>query len=271
MSSQKILTISLIGAPNAGKSTLINLIIGEKVSSMSPKPHTTRVPVKGVYTKNDTQLVFLDTPGFTHAQAPLEIDSDCICLILDATHPWQYNNKTRIEQLLNMQNIIFYIVINKGDLIPKDQWVALIQELQSMGYKDIIWFTSALYNKGVDKLLESLIKQAEPGEWWFESDKKHELTKKEIVIECIREKIFHLTHKEVPYSITFDVDEISFRKNKPWLAKVYLNTERDGQKNILVGKNGNNIKSIGQAARMELCSRFGPGSLFLNVRSKNIG
>lgn len=267
--NQTLLTINLIGPPNAGKSTLANLLTGEKISTISPKAHTTIKQIIGIHTTNNFQLILLDNPGFTHNNTNInnyinENESDYLCLIIDATHPWQYNIKKHITHLIETKTP-FTIIINKADLIPKNKWIELIETIKLLEYKNQIWIISALYNKGVEPLLQFLESKAKKESWWFDPKTTHTQTRQEIITECIREKIFHLTHKEVPYGIELQTEEIKFN-NRTWKAIINLKTQRIGQKAILIGKNGETIKAIGQAARIELCHKFGKGSLFLKVR-----
>lgn len=259
---QKLITISLVGAPNAGKSTLINLIVGDKVSAISPKCHTTRQQMLGVKTIDNVQMIFLDNPGFMSNNSKIDLESDYICIVLDATHPWQYSIKRHITELIQAK-ADFLIIINKGDLISKERWIELIDSIKLLGYQEAIWFISALYNKGVDKVLNFLHTQAQPRTWWFDENTKHTQSRKQMVLECVREKVFHLTHKEIPYGIELRMEEFTF--GRKWKAFVIVKTERKGQKSILIGKNASVIKSIGESARLELCTKFGPGSLFLKI------
>lgn len=260
-SNQKTLIVSLVGAPNAGKSTLTNNIIGDKITITSPKAHTTIKITKGIFVKDDTQLVFLDHPGFMRGNWSLDDQADHTCVIIDATHPWQHRIKQYIK-LLQDNKCSFSVVVNKGDLIPRTRWVEIINELQEIDYKDVVWFVSALYGKGIDGLLEYLIELAYPMSWLFDVNIKHDQTDEEIVLECVREKVFHLTHKEVPYGVKLDIEKSRFTV-KGWECHIVIKVPRIGQKAIVIGRNGSVIKAIGQAARTELCMKFGPGSLFL--------
>lgn len=278
ISNQKTLIITFIGAPNVGKSTIVNSLIGEKISAISPKPHTTRLYLRGMLTEENTQLIFVDTPGFMHQKAKMDTDADVVCMVLDAKNPWQYDMKNRIQKLLEqLEQDQFYIAINKSDIVSKDQLFEIIQELIGFGYKNQVWILAAIARKGLEQLKQELINLALPYPWLFPADMKHELQDKDIIIETVREKIFHLTYHELPYTIKLELIDFKEPKkgkdasgknvgNKNWSASILIKTDKASQKNIVIGKGARTIKAIGEAARVELCSRFGPGHLFLEVK-----
>lgn len=280
ISKQKTLIVTFIGAPNVGKSTIVNSLIGEKISAISPKPHTTRLYLRGMLTEENTQLIFVDTPGFMHQKAKMDTDADVVCMVLDAKNPWQYDMKNRIQKLLEqLEQDQFYIAINKSDIVSKDQLFAIIQELIGFGYKNQVWILAAIARKGLEQLKQELINLALPYPWLFPADMKHELEDKDIVIETVREKIFHLTYHELPYTIKLELVDFQPPKKtknneedgrssggKKWSATILIKTDKASQKNIVIGKGGRTIKAIGEAARVELCSRFGPGHLFLEAK-----
>lgn len=265
----KTLIITFIGAPNAGKSTIVNGLIGEKISAISAKPHTTRLYLRGVLTEGNTQLVFVDTPGFMHQKAQMDTDADLVCLVLDAKNPWQYNMKERIKTLINqLDEGSFHIIINKSDTVRQDELLFIIQELVELGYKNMALVLAAIQRKGLPQLKDFLIKVALPYPWLFDKDTKHEMSTEDIIVETIREKIFHLTYHELPYTTKIELVSLSQEgqgKSKRWVARAIIRTSKQSQKSILIGRGAQTIRSIGEAARVELSSRFGHGNLFLEV------
>lgn len=264
---QKTLTVSIVGVPNAGKSTLLNKLIQDKISAISPKPHTTRKTALGILTKEDVQLVFLDTPGFTKSDLSVNNKGDVICFIIDGLNPWRYQVHNKIKTLLEQgQNLKIWI--NKIDTIGKPRLAEIMKEIQDLGYTDVIGVMSAVNGIGIAEFIDTLSDNALDYPWLYEKDQKHTMTNEEIVKECIREKIFHITYHELPYETEVEVRELKFSEEgkEKWRAEVVIKTQKEGQKIILIGKGGSVLKKIGQAARLELITRWGHGSLFTKVQ-----
>lgn len=288
---QKTLLVSIVGVPNAGKSTLINALVKEKISAISSKPHTTRDIVQGIVTEGDVQLIFLDTPGFMRNDMSVHSSSDVVCFIIDGLNPWAYKVGDKIKWLLSKKEIMIFI--NKVDAISSKQCLEIMEGLRALGYNGEIGVMAGMFKRGVEEFKQKLMERALDYPWMFPADQKHTLTKEEIIKECVREKIFHVMYHELPYETEVIVKDLIFSigdnveesadvehidktvdKHKPamrakkkitWKAYVTIQVQKQSQQGMLVGARGSVIKKIGTAARLELVERFGPGHLFLNI------
>ena len=253
--------VSIIGRPNTGKSTLLNQIVKEKVAIISPKPQTTRNLIQGIYNDDETQIVFVDTPGIhkpvdkmgvaLNSQAYYSInDVDIVLLEVDASVSYGKGDKFIIDKLEGLKKPVF-LVLNKIDKLSDDELIVKINE-----YKDLYEFAevvplSALKNDNVDKLIKVLREYLPDSVKYFMNG---EVTTTELdfrLAEIVREKIFIHTEDEVPHSISCKL--IGFEETDT-IAKVYVDiiVDRDSLKKIIVGHNGNMIKTIGQEARVEM-------------------
>ena len=253
--------VSIIGRPNTGKSTLLNQIVKEKVAIISPKPQTTRNLIQGIYNDDETQIVFVDTPGIhkpvdkmgvaLNSQAYYSInDVDIVLLVVDASVSYGKGDKFIIDKLEGLKKPVF-LVLNKIDKLSDDELIVKINE-----YKDLYEFAevvplSALKNDNVDKLIKVLREYLPDSVKYFMNG---EVTTTELdfrLAEIVREKIFIHTEDEVPHSISCKL--IGFEETDT-IAKVYVDiiVDRDSLKKIIVGHNGNMIKTIGQEARVEM-------------------
>ena len=253
--------VSIIGRPNTGKSTLLNSIVKEKVAIISQKPQTTRNLIQGIYNDEETQIVFVDTPGIhkpvdkmgvaLNSQAYYSInDVDIVLLVVDASVSYGKGDKFIIDKLEGLKKPVF-LVLNKIDKLSDDELIVKINE-----YKDLYEFAevvplSALKNDNVDKLIKVLREYLPDSVKYFMNG---EVTTTELdfrLAEIVREKIFIHTEDEVPHSISCKL--IGFEETDT-IAKVYVDiiVDRDSLKKIIVGHNGNMIKTIGQEARVEM-------------------
>ena len=253
--------VSIIGRPNTGKSTLLNQIVKEKVAIISPKPQTTRNLIQGIYNDDETQIVFVDTPGIhkpvdkmgvaLNSQAYYSInDVDIVLLVVDASVSYGKGEKFMIVILEGLKKPVF-LVLNKIDKLSDDELIVKINE-----YKDLYEFAevvplSALKNDNVDKLIKVLREYLPDSVKYFMNG---EVTTTELdfrLAEIVREKIFIHTEDEVPHSISCKL--IGYEETDT-IAKVYVDiiVDRDSLKKIIVGHNGNMIKTIGQEARVEM-------------------
>ena len=253
--------VSIIGRPNTGKSTLLNQIVKEKVAIISPKPQTTRNLIQGIYNDDETQIVFVDTPGIhkpvdkmgvaLNSQAYYSInDVDIVLLVVDASVSYGKGDKFIIDKLEGLKKPVF-LVLNKIDKLSDDELIVKINE-----YKDLYEFAevvplSALKNDNVDKLIKVLREYLPDSVKYFMNG---EVTTTELdfrLAEIVREKIFIHTEDEVPHSISCKL--IGYEETDT-IAKVYVDiiVDRDSLKKIIVGHNGNMIKTIGQEARVEM-------------------
>lgn len=253
--------VSLVGRPNVGKSTLLNSIIGTKVAITSNKPQTTRNVIQGIYNEEDTQIIFVDTPGvhkpnhklgkYLNKQVYSNIDDvDAILMLVDGSQELGSGDKYIIEKLKE-KNIPVILVINKIDKLTHDEILLKIAE-----YKDLYEFSeivplSALKNNNVDELIKT-IKNYLKDEIKYYDD--NQITNKPLtftIAEIVREKVFELTHEEVPHSLTCIVENIEKDKNS-YHINVAIIVDRDSLKKIIIGNRGSKIKEVGIRARKEL-------------------
>ena len=270
--------VSLIGRPNTGKSTLLNTILKEKVAIISNKPQTTRNLVQGIYNEEDTQIVFVDTPGIhkpidklgtaLNAQAYYSInDVDVLLLVVDASVPYGKGDQFIINKLENVDKPVF-LILNKIDKLTNDQILLKINE-----YKDLYEFAeiiplSALKDDNIDRLISVLKKYLPDNVKYFMDDEK---TTQELdfrLSEIVREKIFIHTNEEVPHSISCKL--VGYEENSK-IAKVYIDiiVDRDSLRKIIIGANGNMIKLIGREARIDMEGILGK-KVYLELYCKTI-
>jgi GTP-binding protein Era len=268
--------VALIGRPNVGKSTLLNNILGTKLSIVSPKPQTTRMRILGVKHDKDAQIIFLDTPGVQKgkdiltkvvvesAVSSME-DADIIAMIIDATKGWTKEDLQIVENYLKKMDKPAFLLINKVDKVPKDQLLPLIEKsIQIYPFKEIIPI-SALKCINIDRFIETLKKYLPPSPPLFPEDQITDLPLKFQIAEIIREKAFNILKEELPYSIAVVVENVKEGDNKKIVfidAVIYV--EKENHKKIIIGKKGQTIKKIGQLAREELEFLFGK-KVFLNL------
>ena len=254
--------IAIIGLPNVGKSTLLNQILGTKVSIVSPKPQTTRFNIRGVYTKGNSQIVFIDTPGIHDAKSLFNLlmvkealrvleEVDGILWVMDVTN--RLPEEEKILDIIKQVNKPAILVLNKIDLVKKGELLPIIDYFSKLyDFKAIIPI-SALKNDGVDIVIEELLKILPEGPFFYDPSQVTDLPLSLLISEVIREKIFLLTYQEVPYSSAVKVEEVREEPEKNLLyirATIFI--ERDSQKGIIIGKGGKMLKKIGTLAREEL-------------------
>ena len=253
--------VSFVGRPNVGKSTLINQIIGTKIAITSDKPQTTRNIIQGIYNDNDTQIVFVDTPGIHKPSNKLgqilnkgayySIDDvDIVCFLIDAKAGLGKGDKYIIQRLKDINKPVI-LVINKIDGLSKDEIFLKINE-----YKDLYDFAdivpvSALKNKNIDELLKVIKKYLKDNIKYFEEGTLTNRSTQFMIAEIVREKILWLTKEEVPHSVTCVTEKIIKDKDKN-IINVAIIVDRDALKKIIIGKGGSMIKKIGTLARQDL-------------------
>lgn len=256
--------VAIVGRPNVGKSTLLNGIVKQKVAIMSNKPQTTRNKIQGIYTDDDAQIVFIDTPGIHKPKSELSTfmnrsaysatrDVEVILFLTNVDEKMSTGDKMIIENLRSSNSKVF-LVLNKIDLLTKEELFNYITNLNEE-YQDIfseIIPISAKKQTNVSRLVE-LIKQNLPeGVMYYPDDMISDHPERFIFKEIIREKILQLTGEEVPHSIAVTIDNIKRKKNDSLLIQATIIVERDSQKGIIIGKNGSKLKQIGTLARSEL-------------------
>lgn len=253
--------VSLIGRPNAGKSTLINTIVGTKIAITSSKPQTTRNIIQGVYNDSDAQIIFVDTPGIhkpinklgrilNKESLSLIEEVDAVLFIVDGSEFYGSQEKYIVEVLKNTKTPVI-LVINKVDLISKEDLMKKITE-----YKDLFNFASivpisALQNNNIRTLISAIKTFLTDEVRYFDNDIKTTNSKNFMVSEFVREKIFDMTDKEVPHSVTC-VTTLFEEKKDIFNITVDIIVERDSLKKIIIGKKGSMLKNIGMAARGDI-------------------
>lgn len=262
--------VTIIGKPNVGKSTLLNSLIGHKIAIMSDKPQTTRNKILGIYTKDDAQIIFTDTPGIHKPHSELgrrmvesSYDSikgiDIIFFMITAyDRPNELDNSI-IENLAKTKRPIF-LIINKIDLLKKksDLEKIIVSYMDLLPFKGIIPI-SAKENTNLDILLDEVIKLLPTGPKYFPDDMICDHPERFIIGELIREKILYLTDKEVPHSVAVTVDSMKPLEEDPDTIEIFatIYVERDSQKKIIIGAGGSMIKKIKELARRDIKNLLG--------------
>lgn len=274
--------VSIIGSPNVGKSTLLNLFIGEKIAIVSSKPQTTRNKITGIKNLKDCQIIFLDTPGIHHAKKRLNVimtkqalsamkDVDVIIYAAAANSPIDDEERYIITHLKTIKAPVV-LCINKIDLIRKDALLPLIAEFKTLyEFRDIVP-VSCMENDGVDRLLNVVISLLPAGPRYFPEDILTDLPERFIAGEIIREKVFELTKEEIPYAAAVCVEEFKENQKNNFISiSAVINVERQSQKGILIGKKGGMLKEIGTRARLDIERLLGVKvflKLFVRVQEK---
>lgn len=267
--------VAIIGRPNVGKSTFLNRVVGQKIAIMSDKPQTTRNKIQGVYTDEDAQIIFIDTPGVHKPKHKLGDfmmkvalnalrEVDLILFMVNAEEGFGRGEAFIMERLKEVDTPVF-LVINKIDRVHPDELLPLIDQ-----YKDLHPFAeivpiSALEGNNVERLLEQIKERLPEGPQYYPPDQVTDHPEQFIIAELIREKAFHLTREEVPHSIAVVVERIERREET---GTVYVGAvivvERDSQKGIIIGKQGRMLKEIGQRARADIEALLG-SKVFLEL------
>ncbi|MEZ0259727.1 MAG: GTPase Era [Alphaproteobacteria bacterium] len=274
--------VSVIGAPNAGKSTLVNQLVGSKVSIVSPKVQTTRTRVLGIVMRGEAQIIFVDTPGIFAPKARLEKamvaaawkgakDSEEVLLLIDVGHGYINADARAVIDRLKEQKRKVSVVLNKIDLLKKDKLLSLATEMNAEGIFTDIYMVSALTGDGCDRLLADLEKRMPEGPWMFAEDQVSDMPLRLLSAEITREKIFLQLGDELPYASTVESDKWEEFDDGSVKISQTIYVMRDTQKAIFLGKGGARIKSIGSASRKdleEMLERRVHLSIFVKVRDK---
>ena len=254
--------VSLVGRPNVGKSTLLNALIGKKISIVSDKPQTTRTRVRGILNKDDAQLVFVDTPGLHKASTALGErvnatalesmrDVDIVCLVVDASQPFGSGDKWVSEQLDISKAIV---VLNKVDAVSFAKVLAQLNALSQLGAAEYFPI-SAKSGEGIEQLIAELVKRAPDGPAMYPSEMVSETPQAEWVAELVREQLLAVTRDELPYSIATRVTEWEWPR-----VRCEIVVERESQKGMVIGKAGSVLKSVGIEVRKQM-----PDGAFLEL------
>ncbi len=269
--------VALVGRPNAGKSTLLNHILGQKVSAVSDKPQTTRNRILGIYTEDRGQIVFFDTPGvhkplhqmnkrmMDHVRSAFE-EADALVLLLDSSEQFGHGDEYALEMVSgNPFPETKLIVLNKIDLVRKDRLLPQMQRFSSRDEFAHIIPVSAKTGDGVDRLLDMLFEALPEGEARFEAEQFTTQPERFYAAEMIREKLLHHTEQELPYTTAVRVDRWEELEDRN-LIRIWATiiVERATQKGIVIGRGGKKLKTIGTEARLDLESILG-AKIFLDL------
>lgn len=253
--------VSIVGRPNVGKSTLLNTVIGQKIAGVSPKPQTTRQLIRGILSDQRGQIVFLDTPGLHKPRDPLGkrmisnvessfMDADLIYFMVSPHAPG--TEERAILENLKTRNKPIVLVVNKADAVSKPDLLPVLDSYQKLHAFASFFPISALRNQNVKELLDQTFKMLPEGEPFFPTDIASDQTERFIVSEFVREKVFRLAGKEVPYATTVQIDQFQERSDKLVAISATIIVERLSQKRIIIGEGGKMIKRIGTDARKDI-------------------
>ncbi|MFC4270598.1 GTPase Era [Sneathiella chungangensis] len=273
--------VALVGAPNAGKSTLLNQLVGAKIAIVTPKVQTTRSRVTAIAIEGDSQIIFVDTPGIFKPSRRLEkamveaawggaADADRIVLIIDAAKGLTSDVK-RIMDGLEKNGRRAHVILNKVDIIKRDKLLGLAQELSDRGIFDEIYMISALTGDGVAELRSALAQELPEGPWLYPEDQLAIAPMRQLAAEVTREKLFMRLNQELPYSLTVETESWEERKDGSVRIQQVVYVSRANHKPIVLGKGGQTIKKVGELARQELEEMLGCRVhlfLFIKVREK---
>jgi len=269
--------IALIGAPNAGKSTLTNALVGSKVAIVTPKVQTTRALVRGIAMDGDTQLIFIDTPGIFAPRRRLDRamvttawsgahDADIAALLIDAKRGLDDDTVAILDKLgeVNQPKVL---ILNKVDLVDKAGLLALSQAANARAKFEATFMISALSGDGVADLRKWLASQAPQGPWHYPADEVSDAPVRQLAAEVTREKLYLKLHQELPYQSTVETEIWTERNDGSVRIEQTIYVERESQRKIVLGKGGQTIKAIGAASRRELAEILEkPVHLFLFVK-----
>jgi GTP-binding protein Era len=256
--------VPIIGAPNAGKSTLLNAVLGQKISIVTPKPQTTRNRITGIYTKDNVQIVFVDTPGILDPKYKLQqfmkreiessfVDSDIILLIVDSSKYHRdafakiYNENSR-----SFEGHKLFCILNKIDLLRKEEVLMIISDISANFKVDEIIPVSAAKGFNVKELVNEIIKYLPENEFYFDDQAVTSQPEKFFVSELIRKNILKLYKDEIPFSAYIDIEEFIERTGSKDYIRASVIVERDTQKAIIIGANGAGIKHLGELSRKNI-------------------
>jgi GTP-binding protein Era len=269
--------VALIGAPNVGKSTLVNALVGSKVTIVSRKVQTTRALIRGIVIENDAQIILVDTPGIFLPKRRLDRamvstawsgahDADLVCVLLDAKSGIDEEADAILTKVATV-NHDKILVLNKIDLVPREKLLALAKAANDRLPFKQTFMISALSGDGVDDLRRTLAAMVPPGPFHYPEDQMSDAPMRHLAAEITREKIFRQLHQELPYQSTVETDSWTERKDKSVRIEQTIFVERESQRKIVLGKGGATIKSIGADSRKELTEIVGvPVHLFLFVK-----
>jgi|TARA_R110001606_G_scaffold73705_2_gene169979 GTP-binding protein Era len=273
--------VALVGAPNAGKSTLLNQLVGAKIAIVTPKVQTTRARVTAIAIEGESQVIFVDTPGIFKPSRRLEKamvdaawsgaqDADRIVLLIDAVKGLTADVERIIAGLEKNQRRA-HVILNKVDIVKRDSLLGIAKTLSERGIFDEIYMLSALTGDGVDDLRSALAKEMPEGPWLYPEDQLALAPMRQLAAEITREKLFMRLNQELPYSLTVETESWEERKDGSVKIQQVVYVSRANHKPIVLGKGGQTIKKVGELARADLEESLGCRVhlfLFIKVREK---
>ena len=269
--------IAVLGAPNAGKSTLVNALVGQKVAAVSAKAQTTRARLLGIAIADDTQMILADTPGIFAPKRRLDramvaaawegaSEANAILLVVDAVK-LRRHELTPIVEALKGRKERKLLALNKVDASAKEPLLKLAEELVGAAGFDEVFFISALTGDGVAELKARLAELMPTGEWHYPEDQVSDASERLLAAEITREQLYRQLHEELPYDAAVRPESYTVRKDGSVEIRQQIVIARESQKPIVLGKRGARIKAIGEAARIELSALLGAKvHLFLHVK-----
>jgi GTP-binding protein Era len=254
--------VAITGRPNVGKSTLLNNLLGQKLSIVSSKAQTTRQQILGILTRENSQIVFIDTPGFIEPHDRLQefmiqasfkavSGADLVILITEARERDTLADSILLDRLSKV-DVPRIVAINKIDLVPKETLLPLMDEFRKTGLFEAIVPISAILGDGLDRLIAEIETRLAPGEFHYSEDQIATQPLRFFAAELIRETLYELLHDELPYATTVQVEEYKERPGKKVYIRALVYTERESQKKIIIGSQGAQLKKIGQVARRKI-------------------
>jgi GTPase len=268
---------AIIGAPNAGKSTLVNQLVGTKISIVSHKVQTTRARIRAILVEGDTQAVLVDTPGIFKPKRKLDeamvgsawdgaSEADALALLIDARRGIDEQAEAIIHQLSENKSKAM-LILNKVDLVKPDQLLPLSQKLNAMFAFTHTFMVSALTGSGIEQLRKHICTMMPIGPWHYPGDQSADVNMRFLAAEITREKIYERLHEELPYASTVETDAWEEKRDGSVKITQTIFVERDSQKAIVLGKGGQTVKTLGQLARKDMEDSFGcKVHLFLFVK-----
>ena len=275
--TQRCGLIAVVGAPNAGKSTLVNALVGQKVAIVSPKAQTTRARLMGIAIAGDAQLLLVDTPGIFEPHRRLDRamvaaawagteDADRILLVIDAAAKVGTRLEAMLEALENRREPLL-LVLNKTDIAKKDKLLEFAETLSLRLKPEAVFMVSATSGDGIADLKRALAASVPESPWHFPDDQLSDATDRMVAAEMTREQLYLQLHAELPYSSAVETEKWEDRKDGSTVIHQQILIERDSQKAIVLGKGGSRLKAIGQAAREAIGDHLGRKvHLFLHVK-----
>lgn len=276
-SEQKCGLVAVIGAPNAGKSTLVNQLVGQKVAITSAKAQTTRARLLGIALLDNVQMILVDTPGIFEPRRRLDramvsaawegaVEADAVLLVVDPVKQRRHELMPLVEQLKDRKERKI-LVLNKVDVSKKEPLLELAQELTQLADFSEVYFISALTGDGVPELKQQLASLMPEGPWHYPEDQVSDASERLLAAEVTREQLYQQLHEELPYDAAVRPESYTQRPDGSVEVRQQIVIARDSQKPIVLGKQGSRIKAIGEAARRELSEMLGVKvHLFLHVK-----